>query len=155
MLQRRTVVLIAALVLVFPLSVLAAEKRTVRKTYEIQKHDDINVDVKIGEAKIESLRIDGWPSHDEIDKGKKHHDISSSVKIVFTYTNKDEKHAYKCKYSVALLDKDGKVLGEADVEHTLDKGKHKDTNKVPFEMHAYRYDDAKKIQVIYDMKEKD
>ena len=155
MLQRRTLGLTAALVLVFPLLVLAGEKRTVQKTYELKKHDDIKVDVKIGEAKIESFRIDDWPSHDEIEKGKKHHDESSSIKIVFTYTNKDEKHAYKCKYTVAILDKDGKALGEADADHTLDKDKHKDTNTVSLDMHTHRYDDAKKIQVTYDMKEKD
>ncbi len=155
MLQHRIVALIATLVLVLPLSVLAAEKRTVNKTYEIQKKDDIKVDVKIGEAKIESLRIHDWPSHDEIEKGKKHHDDSSSIKIVFTYTNKDEKHAYKCKYAIAILDKDGKVLGEADADQTLDKDKRKDTNSVSLEMHTHRYDDAKSIRVTYEMKEKD
>ena len=155
MLKRRTVALAATLVLAFPLTALASERRTVTKTYETEKQEEIEVGVRIGEAKIESFRIHDWPSHEKIEKGERDRDDNTSINIVFTYTSKDHEHDYKCKYTVALLNERGKVLGEGDAERTLDKGKRHDTNRVSLKMHTHRYRDAKKIRVTYEMREKD
>ncbi len=155
MLKRRSAALAIALALGFALTALASEKRTVTKTYGLQKHDETEVGVRIGEAKIESFRIHDWPSHEKIEKGEKDRDDSSSINVVFTYTSKDHEHDYKCRYTVELLNDHGKVLGEGAENRTLDKGKHNDTNRVSLKMHTHKYADARKVRVTYDMSEKD
>jgi hypothetical protein len=153
--MRRPFALTLALLLAVPLAALASERRTVTKTYPVVRHDDVDVDVRIGEAKIESFRIQDWPDHEKIEKGERDHDDTTSVNVVFTYTSKDHEHDYKCRYSVAFLADSGKVLGEGESERTLDKGKKHDTNRVSVGMKTYRYGKAKKVRVTYDMREKD
>ena len=152
--RSRQLALAVALAFVIP-AVATAEKRTVTKTYQLEKHEDVEVGVRIGEAKIESFRIHDWPSHEKIEKGEKDRDDNTSVKFVFKYSNRDHEHDYKCRYVVELLNERGKVLGEASEDRTLDKGKHHDTNGVSFKMHTHKYDDAKKVRVTYVMVEKD
>jgi hypothetical protein len=147
--------LAATLVMGLALTALASERRTVTKTYGLQRHEDVEVGVRIGEAKIESFRIHDWPSHEKIEKGERDHDDSTSIKVVFTYSNHDHEHDYKCKYTVELLSGNGKVLGEGSEDRTLDKGKHHDTNGVSLRMHTHRYDDARKVRVTYHMRERD
>ena len=155
MLQRRTMALATTLALGFALTAFASERRTVTKTYGLERHEDVEVGVRIGEAKIESFRIHDWPSHEKIEKGERDHGDSTSVKFVFTYTSKDHEHDYKCKYTVELLNGNGKVLGEGSEDRTLDKGKHHDTNGVSLKMHTHRYADVTKVRVTYNMREKD
>ena len=144
-----------AIVLVIPQTGLASERRTVTKTYGLERHDEVEVKVHIGEAEIEHFRIHDYPSHEKIEKGEKDRHDSSSIDIVFTYTNRDHEHDYKCKYTVSLLNEHGKVLGEGDAERTLDKGKHHDTNKVSLKMHTHKYGEVAKVRVTYAMREKD
>ena len=153
--MRRTFALAAALVLAVPLTGLASERRTVTKTYELEKHDEVEVKVHIGEAVIEHFRIHDYPSHEKIEKGEKDHGDSSSVNVVFTYSNRDHEHDYKCRYKVAFLNGHGKVLGEGSDERTLDKGKHHDTNRVSLKMHTHKYGDVARVRVTYEMREKD
>lgn len=155
--MRRTFALPVAmgLALAFPLTGLASEKRTVTKVYQLEKHDETEVKVHIGEAVIDHFQIHDYPSHEKIKKGEKDRGDSSSVNIVFTYTNRDHEHDYKCKYTVAFLNERGKVLGEGSEDRTLDKGKHHDTNKVSLKMHTHRYGDVERVRVTYDMREKD
>lgn len=153
--RSRHLALAAALALVVPAVAAASEKRTVTKTYELKKHDETEIGVRIGEAKIESFKIKDWPSHEKIEKGQKDRDDNTSVKFVFTYSNRDHEHDYKCRYVVELLNERGKVLGEGQDDRTLDKGKHHDTNGVSLKMHTHKYGDAKKVRVTYAMYEKD
>jgi hypothetical protein len=155
MISRRTLVFSTLFALMLPLCADASEKKNVTRTYPVARHGDVDVDVRVGEARIESFRIKGWPDREQREKAEKDRDDTHSIDVIFTYTNRDRDNDYKCHYTVRLLRKDGKVLGEGDSGRTLGSGKKHDTNKVSLRMKTHRYEDVKTIEVNYAMVEKD
>ncbi|MFI5180197.1 MAG: hypothetical protein ACHQPI_02270 [Thermoanaerobaculia bacterium] len=108
--------------------------------------------VKVGEATIDSVNIVEWPDPDDFAKGDKDLNHTNSMKIVFTYTNRDLENDYKCKYTVTITDPKGSaVWGQADTTGTLDKGKVGDTNHLSVKLRTHQYKLAKTLKVTFEI----
>lgn len=108
--------------------------------------------VKVGEAVIDSVNIVDWPDPDDFAKGEKDLNKSHSMKIVFTYTNRDLENDYKCKYTVTVpSDKGEKPFGQDDSTKTLDKGKVGETNSMSVKIRTHQYRIAKTFKVTFEI----
>ncbi len=108
--------------------------------------------VKVGEATVDSVNIVEWPDPDDFIKGEKDLNHTNSMKIVFTYSNRDLENDYKCKYTVTIPDpKGGAPWGQNDTTATLDKGKVGDTNRLSVKFRTYQYKIVKTFKVTFEI----
>ncbi len=159
MLKRRLAAAAVAVIVLFVAVPLAAssnedERRTVTKTYPFTDRE-VPVGIRVDEATIESFKIRDWPNHEQVEKGEKDHGDTHSMNVEFTYSNRDDRHDYKCKYRITVLSDDDKPYGENDKEVTLDKGKNHDTHKVSVRMKTHHFREAKFVRITFHVKEKD
>ncbi len=122
-------------------------ERTVAFKPEPQK-----LDIKVGDVTIESVEIKNWPDAADVAKGEKDLTDTKTMWVVFTYTNRDTKSDYKCRYVVTVPDpKGGPAWAENDSERTLDAGKVGDTNRFGVRMKTHQYGLAKSMKLGFEV----
>lgn len=130
------------------------EAKRFERTFSFQGGKEMKVGIRHEDVEIESVRIRHWPDEDDFRKGERDLNDSHTMVVEFTYTNRDERHDYKCRYTVTVPGTDGTTWAENDRTATLDKGKVGDTNKMMVKMKTHRYKKAKSFKVVFDVWEK-
>ena len=142
----------ALLAISLPGLALSQEKQKFEKSYPFAADKEIKVGIKVGKCTIDHLRILRWPDGDDFAKAEKDLNETHTMVVEFTYSNRDEDHDYKCKYTVTVPGgKDEPPFGQDDRSATLDKGKIGDTNKRTVKMKTKNYKIAKTFKVTYEI----
>ena len=129
------------------LSAPPADAQKFEKTFSFVPEKSQKIGITAGDVVIESVKILGWPNDEDFRKAEKKPDDTTTMWVVFTYTNKGDRN-YKCIYAVTVLDPaGGKPLAVDDAERTLDKGKVDDTNRFGLKMKTNLYKTAKTFKV--------
>lgn len=128
-----------------------SDAKRFEKTFAFQGDKDHKVGIKVGDVTIESVRLRHWPSSENFEKGEKNLNDTHTMVVEFTYSNRDDRRDYKCRYAVTVPGTDGSVWGENDRTATLDKGKIDDTNKMFVKMKTHRYKKAKTFKVVFEV----
>ena len=131
--------------------VAAGEKKTFTKTLPFAGDRDIKIGVRYGDVTIDSVRIRNWPDADDLEKAEKDRNDTTTMVVEFTYSNRDDDHDYKCRYTVTIPGKDGTPYGENDRTATLDAGKIDDTNKMFVKMKTRLYPTVKSFKVTFEI----
>jgi len=119
------------------------------KTFSFVPEKSQKIGITAGDVVIESVKILGWPNAEDFRKAEKDPNDTTTMWVVFTYTNKGDRN-YKCIYAVTVLDPEGgKPLAVDDADRTLDKGKVDDTNRFGMKMKTVLYKSAKTFKVNF------
>ncbi len=144
-----------AAILLVPASTLTAfdpsEKQVIEKTLPFAGDKDIKIGIKVGDVTIDSVRIRHWPDAEDFEKAERDLNDKHTMVVEFRYSNRDEVHNYKCKYTVMIPGDKGELYGENDRTATLDKGKIGDTNKMFVKMKTRHYKTVKNMKVKFEI----
>ncbi len=128
-----------------------AEKKTYERTHPFGEDKASKVGIRQGPVTIDSVRIRNWPDSDDFRDAEKDRNDTHTMVVEFEYSNRDETHDWKCRYTVTIRGKDGETWAENDRKATLDKGKTGDTNKMFVKMKTRHYREARSFKVRYEI----
>jgi hypothetical protein len=129
----------------------AGERKTYTKSYPFGPERESKVGIREGPVSIDSVRIRNWPDADDFADAEKDRNESHTMVVEFTYSNRDERRDWKCRYTVTIDGKDGGLWAENDRTATLDAGKMGDTNKMFVKMKTRYYKQVRSFQVRYEI----
>ena len=151
--ERRAFALVAAtLLLALPAPAAdPAGRQTYERTHPFGEDRESRVGIRQGPVTIDSVRIRNWPDEDDFRDAEKDRNDTHTMVVEFEYSNRDENHDWKCRYTVTIRGKDGELWAENDRKATLDKGKMGDTNRMFVKMKTRHYREARSFKVRYEI----
>ena len=151
--HRIAVSCLAALLLLAPAASggSPAGKKTFVKTHAFGPDRDVKVGIREGPITIDSVRIRNWPDAGDFADAEKDLNDTHAMVVEFTYSNRDERRDWKCRYTVTIEGKDGGVWAENDRTASLDAGKIGDTNKMFVKMKTRYYKQVRSFKVKYEI----
>jgi hypothetical protein len=126
-------------------------KQHFEKSYPLRGEKDVKIGIKVGDATLDSFRIRNWPDAEDLEKGERDLNDKTTMVVELTYSNRDEERSYKCSVIVRVPGNGGEAWAENDRKTTLTKGKIGDTNKILLKMKTHHFNEAKKINFIFDI----
>lgn len=128
-----------------------AGAQTYQRSHTFGEDRESKVGIRQGPVSIDSVRIRNWPDPDDFRNAEKDRNDTHTMVVEFTYSNRDERRDWKCRYTVTIHGKDGEVWAENDRKATLDKGKMGDTNKMFVKMKTRYYRQVRSFNVRYEI----
>ena len=129
----------------------SVERKTYTRAHPFGPDRESKVGVRQGPVSIDSVRIRNWPDADDFEDAEKDRNETHTMVVEFTYSNRDERRDWKCRYTVTIEGKDGGVWAENDRTASLDAGKIGDTNKMFVKMKTRYYKQVRSFKVKYEI----
>ncbi len=123
----------------------AEAARGIERIVPLRPGQLVPVAVRMDPVTIEGVEVEDVPDAKAL--GKADANDTSKVGLKFVYSNDSGDDEFKCHYVVAVLDADGKVLGENDRHASLNKDQSHDTNKLSVKIRTLDYPRARSLRV--------
>lgn len=127
----------------------SGDRKTYVRTHPFGEEKESKVGIRQGPVSIDAVRIRNWPDSDDFADAERDRNETNTMVVEFDYSNRDEEHDWKCRYTVTITGKDGSVWAENDRTATLDAGKMGDTNKMFVKMKTRYYKQVRSFKVEY------